>query len=170
MNAQPKEDAATRASLELLYHISRELSSALDLSLVLRRVLLLSMRNIGATSGSIIVLDEQERPVESAIIVGDVIHNHTTQQLRSTLEQGLAGWVVRNRQAALVTDTSTDERWLARQYGTDQLGPKSVVSAPLLTREVLVGVITLVKPERDFLTLSTCRWSKQLLTRRRLRF
>lgn len=151
MNQQPKEDASTRASLELLYHISRELSSALDLSTVLRRVLLLSMWNIGATSGSIIVLDAQERPIESAIIVGDVVHDHTTQRLRSTLEQGLAGWVVKNRQAALVLDSTTDKRWITRQYDTEQqLGPKSVVSAPLLTRDELVGVITLVQPEPDF--------------------
>jgi GAF domain-containing protein len=120
---------------------------------VLQRVLFLSMRNIGATSGSIVVLDEVERPIESAIIVGDVIHNHTTQRLRSTLEQGLAGWVVRNRQAALVSDTTTDERWLSRQYEIDeQLGPKSVVSAPLLTRDVLVGVITLAQPGYGFFT------------------
>jgi len=153
MTTQPKEDTTTRASLELLYHVSRELSSALDLRIVLRRVLFLSMRNIGATSGSIIVLDEVEHPVESAIIVGDVIHNQTTQRLRSTLEHGLAGWVARNRQAALVMDTSTDERWLARHYENDQqFGPKSVVSAPLLTRDVLVGVITLVQPGIGFFT------------------
>lgn len=153
MAPQLNEDTTTRASLELLYHVSRELSSALDLRTVLQRVLFLSMRNIGATSGSIVVLDEAERPIESAIIVGDVIHNHTTQRLRSTLEQGLAGWVVRNRQAALVSDTTTDERWLSRQYEIDeQLGPKSVVSAPLLTRDVLVGVITLAQPGYGFFT------------------
>jgi PAS domain S-box-containing protein len=153
MVTESTQDTSTRASLELLYHVSRELSSALDLRTVLRRVLFLSMRNIGATSGSIIVLDEAERPVESAIIVGDVIHNQTTQRLRSTLEHGLAGWVARNRQAALVLDTSTDERWLARIYENDQqYGPKSVVSAPLLTRDVLVGVITLVQPTPQFFT------------------
>ena len=147
MVTQPKEDTTSRASLELLYHVSRELSSALDLRTVLRRVLFLSMRTIGATSGSIVVVDEAERPVESAIIVGDVIHNQTTQRLRSTLEHGLAGWVARNRQAALVLDTSLDERWLTRHYENNlEFGPKSVVSAPLLTRDVLVGVITLVQP------------------------
>jgi NtrC-family two-component system sensor histidine kinase KinB len=153
MATQPTEETSTRASLELLYNISRELSSALDLRTVLRRVLFLSMRNIGATSGSIIVLDEMENPVESAIIVGDVIHNQTTQRLRSTIEHGLAGWVARSRQAALVLDTSLDERWLARTYENDQqFGPKSVVSAPLLTRDVLVGVITLVQLSPGYFT------------------
>ena len=64
-------DATTRESLELLYHVIRELSAALDLNTVLKRVLFLSMQRVGATSGSIIVLDDKGRPVESAIITGE---------------------------------------------------------------------------------------------------
>lgn len=153
MTVHPKEDSASRASLELLFHISKELSSALDLSTVLRRVLLLSMWNIGAVNGSLIVLDAHGQPIESAIIVGDVIHDHTTQRLRSMFENGLAGWVVRNRKAALVGDSTKDKRWLTRVYKIDeQTYPKSVVSAPLMIRDVVVGVITLVQPEPDFFT------------------
>src|SRR4030067_133774 len=91
------EDNTTRSSLELLYHISRELSSALDFRTVLERILSLSMQNVGAINGSIIVLDDNEAPVDSAIIAGDTLHNHTTRRLRETLEKGLSGWVVRER-------------------------------------------------------------------------
>ena len=52
------ESNSTRSSLELLYNISRELSSALDLRTLLERVLLSSMQNVGAINGSIIVLDD----------------------------------------------------------------------------------------------------------------
>ncbi len=148
-----KEDITTRASLELLYHISRELSAALDLRTVLERVLFLSMQNVGAISGSIIVLDDYGKPVDSAIITGDMVHNHTTQRLRDTLERGLAGWVVRERRTALIENTSLDDRWMPRQYEDDeQQAPKSAVSAPLLTREKLVGVLTLVHPKPGFFT------------------
>ena len=134
----PPGETTSRASLELLYHISRELSSALDLRTVLKRVLFLSMRYLGALRGSIIVLDEKGQPLESAIIADNVVHHHTTHRLRSTLEHGLAGWVVRHRQAALVADTSKDKRWMVRVYEKEeQPGPKSVISAPLLTRDSL---------------------------------
>jgi NtrC-family two-component system sensor histidine kinase KinB len=133
--------------LELLYNISRELAAALDLRKVLQRVLLLSMQNVGAISGSIIVLDESGRPIESAIVIGDRVHEHTTQQLGIIFEQGLAGWVARHRQPTLVPDTSVDQRWLRRpDDADDQTGPKSAVSAPILAREKLVGVLTLVHP------------------------
>lgn len=85
-----------RASLELLYHISREIAATLDLSSVLQRVLFLSMHNIGAISGSIIALDEHTNPVASTIIHDKRIIEQPNEQLRVTLERGLAGWVVRN--------------------------------------------------------------------------
>jgi len=125
LTLQPEGDVAVRSSLELLYHISRELSSALDLRTVLQRVLFLSLQTVGASSGSLIVLDDNGKPVESAIVVGEKVHNHTTQRLRATLDSGLAGWVVRNRTAVLVPDTSQDERWMSRQYEEEErFGPK----------------------------------------------
>ncbi len=146
-------DNSSRSSLELLYHISRELSSALDLRTVLERVLYLSMQNVGAINGSIIVLDDNGLAVDSAIIAGDMVHNHTTLRLKETLEKGLSGWVVRHRQVAVVDDTNQDARWMPRQYEDDEKQlPKSAVCAPLLTREKLVGVITLVHPQPFFFT------------------
>jgi PAS domain S-box-containing protein len=145
------EDISTRSSLELLYHISRELSSALDLRTLLERVLFLSMQNVGAINGSIIVLDDNGAPVDSAIVAGDTIHNHTTKRLQETLEKGLSGWVVRERQVAVVENTNQDVRWMPRQYEDDEQHlPKSAVSAPLLTRDKLVGVLTLVHPKPGF--------------------
>jgi PAS domain S-box-containing protein len=146
-----KEDNSTRASLELLYNIGRELSSALDLRTLLERVLFLSMQYVGAINGSIIVLDDNGVPVDSAIIAGDTVHKHTTKRLLEPLDKGLSGWVVRERRVALVENTNLDSRWMPRQYDDDeQQQPKSAVSAPILTRDQLVGVLTLVHPKPGF--------------------
>jgi PAS domain S-box-containing protein len=151
MTEKTVEIQNTRATLETLYHISRELATALDLRTVLQRVLFLAMKHVGAMSGSIIVLDDRGQPVDSAIIHGVQLHEQTTHQLRVTLERGLAGWVIDNRQAAVVTDTSRDKRWVLRpDDAEDRTGPKSAVSAPLLAREKIVGVITLVHPQTGF--------------------
>ena len=150
---QESGEGISKASLDLLYHVSREFAAALDLREVLERVLLLSMQTVGAITGSIIVIDDSGKPVESAIVTGDQVHRQTTSRLRVTLERGLAGWVLRNRQAVLVSDTSLDERWLARRYEPDsQASPRSVVSAPLLVRDRLVGVITLSHQDAGFFT------------------
>lgn len=153
MTEQLTESSGTLASLRLIYEISRELATAIDLRTVLTRVLFLSLRNVQGSSGAVIVMDDNGEPVDSAIIHAGNVQNPNTQRLRTTLEGGLAGWVVRTRQSALVTDTSSDERWIKRQYdGETDTGPKSSVSAPLMVRDRLVGVITLTHPQKDFFT------------------
>jgi NtrC-family two-component system sensor histidine kinase KinB len=152
-NMADKPLVTDRASLELLYDISREFAAALDLRTVLHRVVFLSMKTVGAVSGSIIVLDDKGMPVDSAFLLRGQSHNQNTLQLRLTYEQGLAGWVGRHRQAVLISDTSQDERWLQRPDDSlDRTGPKSAVSAPILTRDQLVGVVTLVHPKPGFFT------------------
>lgn len=134
-----------RSVLELLYRISREFASALDLKTVLTRVLFAAINNVGGERATIIVIDDNERAVESAIVYGNQLRETTTIQLKDTVDRGLAGWVVRNRQPALVPDTSMDSRWLRREDDAlDRSGAKSAISVPLLSREKIVGVLTLV--------------------------
>ncbi|HEX7621842.1 MAG TPA: GAF domain-containing protein [Anaerolineales bacterium] len=141
-------DEETKSTLEFLYNVSRELASALELRTVLQRVLFQSLKYVGGERASIVVLDDNGRAIDSAIVYGRKIHDHTTQQLRETVERGLAGWVVRSRQPAWVPDTSRDERWLRRpDDAVDQSGAKAALCVPLMARERLVGVLTLVHPE-----------------------
>jgi len=144
-----------QSSLELLYHISHEIASTLDLPTVLQRVLLLSMRNIRASSGSIFALDDGGNPVASAIIHETQIIERDTAELDAFLEKGLAGWVIRQRQAVLIADTSEDKRWLQRPIDspTNVLRSKSVVSVPLIAREQISGVITLAHELPNYFNL-----------------
>jgi PAS domain S-box-containing protein len=148
------ERTITRTSLELLYHVSRELAAALDLQTLLRRILFLSLKTVQANSGSIIVVDETGSPIDSAIVSSGKVFDGTTNQLRDTLEQGLAGWVAKNKQAALVLDTNEDDRWLPRDASKliNKMESRSSVSAPLLIGDRLMGVMTLTHPQPNFFT------------------
>ena len=149
----PQEQDRTRALLELLFHVSRELATALDLRTVLQRVLYEAIQNVGGERCSIVVLDDSGKAVDATIVYGTQVLEHTTQQLRDTTERGLAGWVIRHRRGVLVPDTSKDERWLMRpDDAMDKSGVKSAICVPLLAREKLVGVLTLVHPKPDVFT------------------
>src|SRR6266498_4981619 len=142
-----KEQDRTKALLELLYHVSREVATALDLRTVLQRVLYETMQNVGGERCSIVVLDDAGKAVDATIVYRQEVHEHITQQMRDTMERGLAGWVIRNHKGALVLDTSKDDRWLMRpDDALDRSGVKSAICVPLLARENLVGVLTLVHP------------------------
>jgi PAS domain S-box-containing protein len=141
----------TRSSFELLVGISRELATSLDLHTVLTRILFLSVGNVNAERGSLIILDENLSPVDAAIVYNNQLIPHKVHQLQPTLDRGLAGWVLNNRQAVLVPDTSKDKRWLRRPDDTvERTGPKSAICVPLLTRNQIVGVLTIVHPIPGF--------------------
>lgn len=142
---------ASRASLELLYNISRELATAIDLHTVLTRVLFLSISNVNAERGSLIVLGEKGVPVDAAIVYNNQLIPHTAQQLQVTLDHGLAGWVVKRRQSVLIANTSRDKRWVLRPDDSlERTGPKSAICLPLMAREQMVGVLTIVHPKPLF--------------------
>lgn len=147
MSAEAQATERERASLDLLYAISRELTGELDLGDLLQRVLELTMTNVGALSGSILVLDEEGRVIEGALAYDGKVHDHTAERLAETFEQGLAGSVVKNRKAALVENTLTDTRWLDRHPEDEDGKAHSAISAPFLARDRIVGVVTLVHPE-----------------------
>ena len=134
--------------LELLIYISREVASALDLRTALYKLLFASIKSVECERGSIIVVDDNLKLVDSAIVYdGQQTPGSTTQQLRATVDRGLAGWVVQHREAVLITDTSKDERWLKRaDDSSDKTGPKSAICVPLIARDKLVGVLTMVHP------------------------
>ncbi|MGZ9221180.1 MAG: GAF domain-containing protein [Anaerolineales bacterium] len=143
-----QQEDRTKALLELLYHVSREVATALDLRTVLQSVLHAAIQNVGGERCSVVVLDDAGKAVDATIVYGQQVHEHTTQQMRDTMERGLAGWVIRNRKGTLVLDTSKDERWLKRpDDAIDKSGVKSAICVPLLAREKLVGVLTLVHPK-----------------------
>ncbi len=142
-----------RTSLKLLYNVSRELSTSLELRTVLGRVLFLSIENVGAERGTFIVLDDHQQPQEAAIVYNHELLTYTFQQLQAIVEKGLAGWVMRNRKSALVTDTSKDNRWLHRPDDDVQAsGAKSAICIPILARDRVIGILTLVHPQPGFLT------------------
>ena len=143
----------SRSLLELLINVSREVATALDLRTVLQRLLFAAIQHVGGERGSIVVMDDLGKPVDATIVYGKQLHEHTTQQLRDTVERGLAGWVIQHRKPALVPDTSKDERWLRRaDDSVDKSGAKSAICVPLMARERLVGVLTLVHSVPDAFT------------------
>ena len=89
MSAEAQATERERASLDLLYAISRELTGELDLRDLLQRVLDLTMTNVGALSGSILVLDEEGKVSEGALAYDGKVHDQTAERLAETFEQGL---------------------------------------------------------------------------------
>lgn len=139
--------AKRNPSLELLYPISRRLTGNLVSPELLSRTLQASLENVGGASGAILRLDERGEPVEAVLAYEGQVVTPPAARLVDTLQHGLAGWVVENRQAALVANTRSDPRWLPRAWDTAENLTRSAVSVPLLERDRVSGVLTLVEKQ-----------------------
>lgn len=134
-----------REKVELLYDISRKLSSSLDLDQVLSDILALTVPSVGADKGSIVVLDESGRACRQILARKGLSPPVAEQMVAQVLDKGLAGWVVKHKEGAVVFDTREDERWLV--LDEDHRTTRSVIAVPLLRQDRAVGVLTLSHPE-----------------------
>ena len=136
-------------SVERFYQIVRELTADLDLRTVLRKALAFAIEITQAEGGSAVVLNEHGDVVSAIILDGQRVHENTAMQLREVLHRGLAGWVANHKEPALVHDTSQDERWLPLPQGGNQTDQRSAMAVPLIIKNQLVGVFTVVhsRPE-----------------------
>ncbi|HLF01070.1 MAG TPA: hypothetical protein VI547_03790, partial [Anaerolineales bacterium] len=95
-----------RTHLELLYHVSRELSSRLELRELIERILRLTTQSIGAENSSLILVNEGDEVYDAALILNGALVADASAQLGPQIERGLAGWALRQKQIVLVPDTA----------------------------------------------------------------
>jgi GAF domain-containing protein len=105
------------------------------------------VRGIGASSGSLIILDDEGQILDAALAYRGEIHSPMVNQVAEVVEQGLAGWVVEHGQHALIEDTLEDSRWIKRPWDQDNGSRRSALSIPLMDDKKVHGVLTLVQDQ-----------------------
>ncbi len=130
------------AMMELVFEATRRFASLLDLNAVLAKVLSLMVDTLGADRGSIFLFDAEGQVSQHILARRNLPPAESAQIVSTVLDKGLAGWVVRHQQPALVEDTLTDERW--HHLPGDQWSTRSAIAVPLLHRGQLNGLLTLM--------------------------
>ncbi len=141
--------AEDRSRQELLRLIGRELSSSLDVELVMSNILQLTASSVGARYGSVMLLDENGA-VAHRILMRDLPPDEAEEVMSLVIDKGLAGWVIRHREGAIVYDTARDPRWLHLSDDEKLIGSALVV--PLSYRGQLMGVVSLLHPDTNRFT------------------
>jgi signal transduction histidine kinase len=136
------------AMMELVYEITRRFAGLLDLNQVLAEVLSLTVDTLGADQGSIFLLNQGQQVSHHILARRNLPANESAQVISAVLDKGLAGWVVRHRQTALVQDTKSDPRW--HHLPGDQLNTRSALAVPLMYRGQINGLLTLMHDEPNF--------------------
>lgn len=134
----------TRLSLEHFDRFNQEFKQSFDLNKFLQHTLELALDSLRAESGSVIVINTKGELFQAALSSSGEEIKYDTQKIDDTLKQGLAGWVLKTHQPALVLSTFDDPRWLKLPWD-ETTGPRSAMSVPLVANEDVIGAITVVQ-------------------------
>lgn len=139
VNERTEELRSERDRIDTLYRITVELTASLDLDRVLQRALELVGAAIGAEHGSLFLIDPQSpRLIFRAAMSDYEIIPPGGKQIELTRHQGIAGWVMDNRQSVLIDDVRDDKRW-DTVPGTENR--RSMIGAPLTSGNEVLGCL-----------------------------
>jgi len=130
--------------LELLYHLSRNLTTSLNPREVAEQALDLTSKVLGAFKGELLVLETDSDRLRLIAVSGYEAESVDALDRRIDVHigQGLAGHAARIRAVVVVSDTAHDEHWLPVIGLDDEV--RAAASVPLLAGDVLVGVLNLL--------------------------
>jgi len=137
-----------RDRVETLYRITSQLSVGLDLDRVLNRALTLVVEAVGAERASILMLEPGSgKLIYRAALGAEVKLPPGGMPTRFSRGEGLAGWVVEHREAAIVPDIRQDPRWVEPQEREREY--RSALAVPLLAGDEVLGTLLLFHTQLD---------------------
>lgn len=142
-------------------------SEALNL---LSQVLDSAIRAIGARDGSLLVPDEETGELMFVLVQGESTKDNLVGR-RLPAGRGIAGWVAEHRRGTTVNNVPADERFYPELDVELDYRTSSLMAAPLLGGNRLLGVVEVINKQdgklfsTGNLTLLTlmCRFSGELL-------
>jgi len=141
-------ESPARDWVHVLYEVTRQFASTLDLEEVLGKVLDLTSRAVDADAASIFLLDDAGLVTKSILARGSLPARVKRPIVAAVMSQGLAGWVHQHRAAVVIPDTRLDSRW--HFFPDDAMVTLSALAAPLVRQDAVIGIMTMMAatPER----------------------
>jgi PAS domain S-box-containing protein len=134
---------------QTLLSIITELSTSLDLDMVLNRTLAVINETMNAEHSLIMMLNPDESSLYLRASLGYTTPPPKGGQVSSFKPgEGLVGWVIANRQPVLIPDLWNDTRWIHHDDQTNI--HRSAIAVPLMMGEEVLGALLLFhrQPER----------------------
>ena len=130
-----------KQNTDTLLRILTEVSSSLDLDRALNRTLSLLNDATGAEQGTILLVHAEDNLLHYRAGYGYLSDRSSASNRGFTLKigEGLAGWIVKEREAALIGDLYQDPRWVrSTASGQDH---RSAIAVPMSVGEDAIGVL-----------------------------
>lgn len=126
-------------SLDNLYNAADKFKDDSELLGFLRGTLNTAMKILNAPDGSLALLDEDTKELVFVIVVGSIAEKLTNQRI--SIDEGVAGWVIRNAKATLVRDVRRDPRFYSGLDERFSFHTQSIAAAPLFGNHKIFGMV-----------------------------
>lgn len=136
--------------LGLLQHSIQHMQEDEAYQQALPDLLTLATKGMNASTGNMVILDERGQVTKSYSVQNGRLKNLNPARMEAALVYGLVGWILKNRQIALVDNTLEDPRWLNRDWEVRRGRPRSAVGFPLVDNEKVRAVLTLTREDGSF--------------------
>jgi len=129
--------------LAILNDLSLAISGSLDSEKIMRSIIGKSIRALGAEQGDItLVAENQDDPTQT--LVRSMINTNEHSPLH--LNQNLLGWMQINKKPLMINEPGNDSRF--RNVNWDS-SIHSLLSAPLMARSKLIGILSIYNKQTD---------------------
>ncbi len=132
--------------VDLLYEISADLTSQLDLDQLLTATLQRVQQALEAPAASILTVEGENLVFQVAL--GD--KSDQVKPFQIPMDDSIAGWVVQNKKGTIVNDVNSDPRFFQSADHQSGFVTHSLIAAPLLVNEDAIGVIELFNKTDGF--------------------
>jgi len=127
--------------LSAINHAARTMASSLDFDSVPQTILEEAVHVLGASAGSIALLDETSSLVFKAVVGPS---SEKLVDVKVPPGRGLIGWVAHNAQSVMVDDVRRDPRFYRGIDQTTGLTTLNVIAVPLFIARQVIGVLELI--------------------------
>jgi signal transduction histidine kinase len=126
--------------------VGRILSSTLEPDRVLELILEQAVKVLEAEGGSLLLVDQETKELVFEMVLGPTSADLIGTRLPWGV--GLVGETAATAQPVLVNNTASDPRWFSGYDDTTDFTTQSILCAPMITRQKVIGVLEMVN-KRD---------------------
>jgi putative nucleotidyltransferase with HDIG domain len=144
---ETRNDSLQRAvsRLSTLYRVGLAINSTMDLNEVMSLIVRTAMRTLDAQIGYILLREQPDGRLKISTIFGhDLAQNGSIHQFP---DASISSWVVTNRRPLLITDFDKTPEF--RRHSSLGHERTSLVCAPLISQDTVMGTITVVNRNDD---------------------
>jgi diguanylate cyclase (GGDEF)-like protein len=130
------------SQVDMIADIGQALTSTFDMNEVISLIMKNMTNLFELENWSLLLVDDESGELYFEVAIDH--ENKNINGLRFKSEEGVAGWVLKEKKTLIIDDVSRDDRFTGHVDKLTSFKTKSIIAVPLIFRDKTIGVLELV--------------------------